>query len=226
MTKVSARDRLSELSEGIIEKVIVKRGKDDIGIDDEWSEKRVDSCGDDWTYDLAVEIRKLRVNKAMAWWRIAQELELPGAGASAKQGRAGAAFARRVWRAAYGQTYSETNANRETKDEKTVRYAGESARSYFATDDPEMYIIGKLKGSHIEWVTKLPVPDGLVTSLQETYVHDDPRLIWVKEGPKGRYVEFYEQPDPELLRLNPTKAIAKGGPLRSVYLDRITKVGA
>lgn len=225
MTKTATRDKLSIQSERIIEALVVKRGVDDIGINDKWSEERLESCTDDFTYDLAVEVRKLRVDKAMAWWRIAQELDLPGNGVSAKQGRAGAAWARRLWRAAYGQTYSDTNVDRETKDERKDRYVGLTAKPYFDAEELDTNIINTIRGAKITWVTRLAAGNGLVHSMQETFVHDDLRMIHVKLGPKGRYVEFFEQPDEAQLSVDPNKAIAKGGPLRSVYLDRITKVG-
>jgi hypothetical protein len=223
MTQVSASDRLATISQAVIDKLLAVRESDDIGVGDEWADERLATCEDDYTYDLAVEVRKLRA-QGTAWWRIAYELELPGCGASAKQGRLGAQLSRRLWRAAWGQTYEAIGAMRETKDDKVVRALADRARPYFAGDAPETFIIGKLAGARIEWVVRLEAKGGLVTSAQETYVHEDERTIRVKLGPKGRYVEFYEMLDRSLIGVQ--QSIAKSGPLRSVYLDRITKVGA
>lgn len=223
MTQVSASDRLATISQAVIDKLLAARENDDIGVGDEWADERLATCEDDYTYDLAVEVRKLR-SKDTAWWRIAHELELPGAGASAKQGRLGASLARRLWRAAWGKTYESVGVMRETKDDKVVRALTDKARPYFAGDDPETFIISKLAGARIEWVVRLEVTGGLVTSAQETYVHEDERTIRVKVGPKGRYVEFYEMLDRSLIGVQ--QSIASSGPLRSVYLDRITRVGA
>lgn len=224
---MGARDRLSAMCEGIIEKVIAKREVDDIGEGDEWSELRLETCEDDWTYDLAVEVRKLREGSGKAWWLIAYELCLPGGDhRGAKEGRAGAAFARRLWKAAWGQTYQTTNAVRETKEERVDRSLLDNAPAYFENDALELDIIKALTGKRVEWVTRLPTQGGLVVSHQETYVHKEPRLVKIKQGPKGRYVEFFEMPDPALLKIDPRMALAKGGPLRSVYLDRIIRVGA
>lgn len=221
-----ARDKLSEICERIVTDLETIQGENTIGQhDDGWEEERLDTCQDDWTYDLAVEVRYLR-GQGKAWWLIARELGLPGNGASAKQGRAGAAFARRLWKAAWGETYHDTNVSRETKGERVDRALLDTSRPYFAADAMELDIIRAIKGSRLEWVTRLVAGDGLVVSHQETYVHDDPRLIWVKQGPKGRYIEFFEQPDSAQLQVDPRMAIAKGGPLRSVYLDRIIRVGA
>lgn len=222
MTK---RDSLSETCERIVGELAAKRGEDNIGQGGEeaWHDERLDTCKDDWTFDLAVEVRVMRL-QGKAWWLIARELEFPGNGASAKQGRAGAAFARRLWKAAWGETYHETNANRETKDERVDRALLDASRPYFAADALELDIIKKVKGARVEWVTRLTTGGGLVTSHQETYVHDDPRLIRIKNGPRGRYIEFYEQPDPAMLQIR--NSLAKAGPLRSVYLDRIIRVGA
>lgn len=223
---IAAAERLDTMASEIIDKLVAERGKDDIGHGDRWKKERLETCSD-WVYDLAVEVRKEREGGA-AWWRVAYVLRLPGGGASAKQGRLGAAMARRLWRAAWGRTYTseDTVVNRETKVDKVNRSTVDTARAYFDPDENEMYIIGKLRGAKIEWVTRLEAGSELIKSLQETYVHNDPRMIWIKNGPKGRYVEFFEQIDEQMLVIDPRQAISKGGPLRSVYLDRIIKVGA
>lgn len=221
----SAGDRLAQISQDTIEKLLASREVDDIGTGDQWSGQRMKTCEDDYTYDLAVEVRKAR-EQGSSWWRIAYDLELPGFGHSAKQGRLGASLARRLWRAAWGKTYDGMAAIRETKEDRVARSEVDDGKPYFHGDENEMDIVKAVAGKQVEWCTRLPVPGGIVASLQSTYVHGDVRLIFVKVGPKGRYVEFYEQSDPAMLVLDPREAIAKAGPLRSVYLDRITKVGA
>jgi hypothetical protein len=219
-----ARDKLSETCERIVGELVSKRGSDDIGEcgSDHWHDDRLETCEDDWTFDLAMEVRYLR-ESGKAWWLIAQELGLPGNGCDAKQGRAGAAFARRLWKAAWGETYHDTNVNRETKGERVDRAQLDTSRPYFAADALAPDIISRIRGVKIEWITRLQAGDGLVVSHQETYVHDDKQLIKVKQGPKGRYVEFFEQPDKTMLAIR--NSLSKAGPLRSVYLDRIIRVG-
>lgn len=223
MAQVSASDRLATVSRTAVEKLVATRGSDNVGEGDLWSDKRIETCEDDYTYDLAVEVRKMR-EADTAWWRIAYELELPGCGASAKQGRLGAQLARRLWRAAWGKTYESVSVMRETKDDKAVRAQVANSRPYFSEADSDIDIIRMMAGRRIEWCIRLDTGhDTAVVSVQETYVHEDVHTIKVKQGPKGRYVEFFEMLDNSLVGVQ--QSIAKSGPLRSVYLSRITKVG-
>lgn len=220
----AAARRLLRATEETIDKLIVKRGTDDIGLGDKWSDLRLESCTDDYVYDLAVEVRKLR-ERGEAWWRVAYELGLPGSGASNKQGRKGSAFARRLWRAAWGKTYLGERGQRESKLTRELRAMENLGRSYFSEADEDHTIAETIRGQMLHWVARLEGTHGLITSAQEAYVHDDPRLVRVKQGPQGRYVEFYEQLDPSMLMVDPRRAITKSGPLRAVYVDRITRVG-
>jgi hypothetical protein len=157
---------------------------------------------------------------------VAYELHLPGSGASNKQGRKGSAFARRLWRAAWGKTYLGERGQRESKITREARAMENLGRPYFSESEDAMVIIEKVRGKMLHWVTRLgDQHGGIVTSAQEAYVHDDPKFIRVKEGPKGPYLEFFEQIDPAMLLADPRQSIAKSGPLRAVYVDRITRVG-
>lgn len=220
----AARARLQKQVEEVIDSLITKRGVDNIGEGDEWAGNRLATCTDDYVYDLAVEVRRLRARNE-PWWRVAHELGLPGSGATNKQGRKGSAFARRLWRAAWGRTYLGTTGKRESKAAREERAALNQGRPYFTDTSTEQEIIGTITGKLLHWVARLPVPDGLVYSSQEAYVHDDPRLVKYRLGPQGPYVEFYEQVDPAQLKVDPRLSIAKSGPLRAVYVDRITRVG-
>lgn len=223
-SQAAARAKLMKQVEEVIDKLVSTRGTDNIGEGDLWDGERLESCTDDYVYDLAVEVRKLR-SAGEPWWRVAHELELPGSGATNKQGRKGSAFARRLWRAAWGKTYLGTTGVRESKAAREERAARNEGRPYFRGEASEAEVIGAITGKLIHWVARLPVPDGLVYSSQEAYVHDDPRLVKWRMGPQGPYVEFYEQMDPNLLRVDPRRSITKAGPLRAVYVDRITRVG-
>jgi hypothetical protein len=190
-----------------------------------WQEERLPGC-DDATYEKAVQVRTGRAN-GEPWWRIAQIMELPGFGASAAQGKAGAGQARRLWEKAWGKTYSGDRAPRDTRQRREERSLTEAHRSYFTGEELEMEIIKEVCGKLLHWVTRLgDAHGGVVTSAQEAHVHHDPRTIIVRDGPKGRYVEFWEALDPAMLTVDPHLSIAKSGPRRAVYLDRITRVGA
>lgn len=223
-SRKAAAERLVREVEEIIEKLVMARGEDNVGLEDKWADERLASCTDDYVYDLAVEVRKLR-ERGDSWWRVGFELGLPGAGASNKQGRKGGAYARRLWRAAWGKTYLGERSQRESKITREVRAMENEGRSYFSGAEDAMAIIEKVRGQMIHWVIRLNGKHGLITSAQETYVHDDPKYIRLKQGPQGPYLEFYEQLDPAMLLADPRKSITKSGPLRAIYLDRITRVG-
>jgi hypothetical protein len=223
-SQAAAREKLLRQVEEVVDKLVVERGVDDIGEGDQWSEERLATCTDDYVYDLAVEVRKLR-NRGDSWWRVAYELHLPGSGASNKQGRKGSAFARRLWRAAWGKSYLGERGQRESKITREARAMENLGRPYFSEDAHEEDIIKKVTGQMIHWVARLEGKHGLITSAQEAYVHHDPRLVKYRIGPQGPYIEFYEQVDAAQLRVDPQLSIAKSGPQRAVYVDRITRVG-
>lgn len=222
-SQAAARAKLLKLVEETVDKLVVERGVDNVGEGDQWAEERLSTCGD-YVYDLAVEVRKLR-ERGDSWWRVAYELHLPGSGASNKQGRKGSAFARRLWRAAWGKTYLGERGQRESKLTREARALENLGRPYFSEADEDSRVADVVRGKMLHWVTRLEGKHGLITSAQEAYVHDDPKFIRVKEGPLGRYLEFYEQIDPAMLLADPRMSIAKSGPLRAVYVDRITRVG-
>lgn len=225
-SQAAARAKLLRQVEEAVDKLVVERGEDNVGLGgkEEWANERLFTCTDDYVYDLAVEVRKLR-ERGDSWWRVAYELHLPGSGASNKQGRKGSAFARRLWRAAWGKTYLGERGQRDSKVAREARAMENLGRPYFTGAEDPMAIIERVRGQMLHWVTRLNVKNGLVTSAQEAYVHDDPKYIRVKEGPQGPYLEFYEQIDPAMLLADPRMSIAKSGPLRAVYVDRITRVG-
>lgn len=224
-SQAAAKQRLLKQVEDVVDSLIAERGEDNVGLGDLWAKERLATCKDDYVYDLAVEVRKLRT-RGDSWWRVAYELHLPGSGASNKQGKKGSSFARRLWRAAWGPTYVGERGQRESKITREARALENLGRPYFTGSEDAITIIEKVRGQMLHWVTRLgDQHGGIVTSAQEAYVHDDPKYIRVKEGPKGAYLEFFEQIDPAMLLADPRQSIAKSGPLRAVYVDRITRVG-
>lgn len=225
----AAQDKAARQAEQImaeiIEKIIAARGEDTVGDGDQWADARRDGV-DDYTYDLAVEVRKARAAGA-AWWRIAYDLHLPGHGPSAAQGKSGAAYARRLWEKAWGKTYTDgERAPRETRETKRERGLATEARPYFAPDAQDATIVAAICGQEIHWNARLgDRHGGLIVAPQQAIVHHDPRTIKISMGPRGRYVEFFEQIDASMLAIDPHRAIAKTGPRRAVYLDRIERVG-
>jgi hypothetical protein len=180
---------------------------------DQPTDQRKPGCSDE-DYALAERVRTLRASGA-AWWKIAYEMELPGSGVSAKQGKTGAAHARRLWERAWGPTYKDTTVERDTKARKTERALTQPGRPYFAHDALDLEVLDAVKGKPIEWTTRLGAGDTVVCSIQNAIVSGLHRSEIV-QGPKGRVLKFYELPE---------EGSHISGPLRSVYVDRIEKVG-
>lgn len=189
-------------------KVLAKRGTHV-----EMNEQRKDGCSDE-DYKLAVRVRELRAS-GLSWWKIGYELQLPGSGPSVKQGKTGAAHARRLWEKAWGKTYADTSAPRETKAVKAERARTQPGRPYFDKDATDDFIALSVPGHTIEWVARVgnDPASAVHTVLSATVSGLHP--IEVVQGPKGRVLKFYELPEP---------GSRVSGPLRSVYVDRIEKV--
>lgn len=174
---------------------------------------RLATC-DDETYAKALRVRELR-SSGTPWWRIAHEMGLPGSGPSVKQGKTGAAHVRRLWERAWGKTYSDTTVPRDTKERKKERALTQDARPFFPSDTPDLEIIDAITGKKITWYTRLETNGtALVVSEQESLVF--PKNVQIVQGPKGRVVSFWEMPE---------EGSRVSGPRRSVYVDRIEKVG-
>lgn len=188
------------------DKVLAKR-------DEQWASERKPDVSDE-DYALAVQVRTLRASGG-AWWAIAHAMGLKGSGPSVKEGKTGAAHARRLWEKAWGKTYSDTSVPRETKAIKAERAATQPGKPYFAHDAQEMQIIAAVKGKTIEWVARVGNdPASAVHTVLSATVSGLHR-IKVVEGKLGRVLVFFELPEP---------GSRVSGPQRSVYIDRIEKV--
>ena len=181
----------------------------------EWDAERLANCSEE-TYAVAVQVRERR-ERGMAWWQIANELQLKGHGPSATKGKTGAATARRFWTAAWGRTYQSTEAARESADRQREKDVTTPARPYFATDAPDNEIIRQVRNTEIVWQARLGDGSGAVVSRQCARVAPDG--IRIVMGRKGRVLEFFEWLD------DPERRLRTFGPRRSVYLERIEKVG-
>lgn len=190
-------------------KIIAKRGTHA-----EMNEQRKDGCSDE-DYALAVRVRELRAG-GLAWWAIGHQLGLKGSGPSVKTGKTGAANARRAWEKAWGKTYGDTTAPRETKGRRVERALTDPGKPWFASDATDVEIVDAVQGHEITWVTRLAAGDGVVGSVQRAVVK--PGSARVVLGPKGRVINFFEMVKDE------GSAKLGSGPQRSVYVDRIEKV--
>lgn len=171
-------------------------------------------CSDE-DFALAQQVRTLRA-AGMAWWAIAHAMSLPGSGPSVKQGKTGAAHARRLWEKAWGPTYKDTSVPRETKGRVAERALTEPGKPYFSADTTDVEVIDAVQGHEITWVCRVGAGDGVVTSVQKAVVK--PGSARVVLAPKGRVINFFEMVKDE------GSAKLGSGPQRSVYIDRIEKV--
>lgn len=203
-----AQDEAAAQAQKIIaqetEKVIAQRS--------EPADARKPGCSDE-DYALAVQVKELRA-QGRAWWSIGHELGLKGSGPSVKQGKTGAAHARRLWEKAWGATYKDTSVPRETKAIKTERALTAPGKPFFSADAPDLEVLDAVKGKSIEWTTRLAAGhETVVCSIQTAIVGDKAQVV---QGPRGRVLKFYELPEP---------GSRISGPLRSVYIQQIEKVG-
>jgi hypothetical protein len=177
-------------------------------------DERKPGCSDE-DYALAERVRELR-SQGRAWWSIAHEMELKGHGASVKTGKTGAAYARRLWERAWGPTYKDTSVERDTKAKKVERALTQPGKPFFAADAPDLEILDAVKGKEIEWTTRLAAGhETVVCSVQKSIV-SGLHKVEIVQGPKGRVLKFYELPE---------QGSRISGPLRSVYINQIEKVG-
>jgi len=188
--------------------VLVKRGTHA-----DTNDQRKDGCSDE-DYALAVQVRELRA-RGLAWWAIAHQMELKGHGASVKTGKTGAAHARRLWEKAWGATYKDTSVPRETKAIKAERAITQPGKPFFPQEALDREVLDAVKGKEIEWTTRLGAGDTVVCSVQ-TAIVSPLHKAEVVLGKKGRVLKFYELPE---------QGSRLSGPLRSVYIDQIEKVG-
>lgn len=174
---------------------------------------RKPGCSDE-DYELAVRVRELRA-AGRAWWAIGHELGLKGSGPSVKTGKTGAAHARRLWEKAWGPTYKDTSVPRDTKAAKVERALTQPGKPFFAADALDLEVLDAVKGKEIEWTTRLGAGNTVVCSIQRAIVSGLHKAEVVL-GPKGRVLKFYELPE---------QGSRISGPLRSVYVNQIEKVG-
>lgn len=191
--------------------------------------ERKEGCTDEeWL--LAVQVREQR-DAGVAWWQIAQTLGLPGAGASASTGKAGAAQARKAYAKGFGahprsftrgqgRTRREKNETVRTINATTKRARVEKVRTGLggAIDPaiPNEELADILKGRKIQWMIMGDIcPEGLE---KEAWIHPKAPLYVIGEGAE-RQIEFREY-DPKA----PLAVRALPGHIRTVRLDRIFSV--
>jgi hypothetical protein len=187
--------------------------------------------------DLAAECKRLRDGEGMAWWKIGHTLGLPGSADNVKQGKGGAAQARRLYAQANGGTphVPRTRTAREKAD-KTPRHAANAGtktdrkitlveRGHVIPQDmPDEEVIAMLAGRVIEWginVSALCGSDDNEEWLnQESRVHPVDVVMEEELSRDGsRVVRFREY-----LGIDSDTGRHMGGHTKTVRVDRIHTV--
>ena len=184
---------------------------------------------------LAPRVKELR-DGGMAWWQIGFELSLPGSADNVRQGKGGAAFARKIYAAGFGevprsQVRNGSRANREKNEDvkalkrqrKTDRVgqvrAGQAVLREGMTDEEVVETLrGRVIGWHID-VSQVGDKKGEapVYAEQEAGVHKK----WAKvEEHGGERCLVFKEFDPKA----PIKYRAFAGSTRIVRLRVIHTV--
>lgn len=134
---------------------------------------------DDETWEIAVQVRRLREEEGLAWWRIGHALSLPGSADNLEEGKVGARQARRAYRKAFGEIpkthtwgqqserqsrRADTNPDRAALKATPKGERVEAVRSGRSVIDPEMdddAVLAMVKGRTITWSINLGNIDGM-----------------------------------------------------------------
>ena len=154
---------------------------------------------------LAGSVKELR-ETGMAWWQIGFKLSLPGNADTVAKGKGGAAFARKIYKAAFGevprvQVRDGSRANREkNEDIKALRKTKKADRvaqvrsgeTVLRDDMTEAEVVATLRGRTIGWFINLNKVDGRgdLFAEQEASVHR--RFCKVETHSGERCVVFKE----------------------------------
>lgn len=155
---------------------------------------------------LATDVKQLR-EQGLAWWQIGFKLSLPGSADTVAKGKGGAAYARKIWKAAFGEVprvqtrdgsrskkREKNEAVRELKETKqadrveAVR-SGESVLKATMTDEE---VLNMLEGRVITWSFNLGSLDRQEDEFYDVTIGVFPGTLKVSgEGP-DRVIDFRE----------------------------------
>lgn len=183
---------------------------------------------------MADKVKALR-EAGKAWWQIGYELGLPGSADTVAKGKGGAAYARKIWKGAFGEVprvqvrdgsrsvKREKNEHVRALKESTKTARVEAVRSGEAVIKPDMTedeILAMLDGRLITWSFNLANVDNQGDDFFDCTIGVFKGTLRVKGLGIDRYVDFREY--------DPTAPVAvRGVPggLRSVRLSAIHTVG-
>jgi hypothetical protein len=199
---------------------------------EEWQEAS-EATGHDFI--IAASVRFLRDQGGTAWWAIGKALGLPGAGDSAATGKAGAAFARKMYAKGFGstpRTQKERKPVSEWKKEKNearielkaipkseriaIVKAGKPALDMAL---PDQTIVEMLMGRSIAWYINLATLCDSPDDFYEQTADIHRRMIYITGEGEDRTLHFKE-----VDRSGPIPLREVGGVTRSVRLRAIHSV--
>lgn len=179
---------------------------------------------------LAAEVKGLR-ESGLAWWQIGHKLALPGSADNVAQGKGGAAYARKIWKAAFGevprvQTRTGKRSKRAEKNDhvrelkattKTERV--EAVRRGVSVIKPEMtdeQVIEMLTGRVITWSFNLGNVDGQEDDFYDCTIGVFPKTCKVLDIKGDRAIEFRE--------LDPSAPISVRGVPGAMRVVRVSAI--
>ena len=181
---------------------------------------------------MSEQVKELR-DTGMPWWQIGFKLSLPGNADTVAKGKGGAAFARKIYKAAFGevprvQVRDGSRANREKNEEvkalKKTRKADRVAQvrsgsAVLREDMTDEEVIATLRGRMIGWYINLHTVDNKGEKFYEQECGVHRRFCKVEEHSGERCVVFKEY-DPTA----PIKYRDMAGATRIVRLANIHTV--
>lgn len=183
---------------------------------------------------LAPQVKELR-EKGKAWWQIGYELGLPGSADTVAKGKGGAAYARKIWKHAFGEVprvqnrtglrSKKTEKNEQVRELREVTKASrvEAVRNGQSVIKPEMtddQVIEMLDGRMLTWSFNLDNVDSQGDDFFDCTIGAFKGTMSVHGLGMDRYVNFREY-DPSA----PVAVRGIPGGLRSVRLSSIHTVG-
>lgn len=183
---------------------------------------------------MAEQVKELR-ESGLAWWQIGFKLGLPGSADTVAKGKGGAAYARKIWKGAYGEVprVQKRDGSRSSKREKnehvrelkatTKASRVEAVRSGESVINPDMTneeVIEMLDGRLITWSFNLANVDSQGDDFFDCTIGVFKGSIKVHGLGVDRYIDFREY-DPSA----PVAVRGIAGGLRSVRLSSIHTIG-
>lgn len=154
---------------------------------------------------LAPQVKELR-ETGMAWWQIGFKLSLPGNADTVAKGKGGAAFARKIYKAAFGDvprtqvrdgSRRDREKNEDVKALKKTKKADRVAKvrsgeTVLRDDMTDEEVVATLRGRTIGWFINLDAVDGKGDSFAEQEVGVHRRFCKVEVHGGERCVVFKE----------------------------------